>query len=185
MNYIIFDLELTCWEGDMAGRQQEIIEIGAIKINSYGHSVSQFTKFVKPVHFPILSPYCINLTSISQSQINHAKHFKEIFPQFIDWCEHQGDPYYLIAWGHSDQKFLLNECKSNKLDTDWSDFYIDLNKMYTKIKKLRENVSLTSALNMEMIEWEGQQHRAEDDAYNLSKLFVRYFADWDLHKDLI
>ena len=32
MNYIIFDLEATCWEHDR-NRINEIIEIGAVKLN--------------------------------------------------------------------------------------------------------------------------------------------------------
>ena len=46
VNYIIFDVEATCWQGN-SNRQQEIIEIGAIKINGYGEVDSIFGIFQK------------------------------------------------------------------------------------------------------------------------------------------
>jgi len=182
MNYIVFDLELTCWEGDMAGRQQEIIELAALKINSYGHTISRFNRFVKPKRYPILSPYCIKLTSINQSQINQAKSFKEVIRDFMEWIDKDQEEYYLIAWGHNDLGFLKNECNINNVESDWLITYVDLNSKYIRLRKLRDSISLLGALSLEGLEFEGTQHRAEDDAYNLSRIFVKYLADWDVYK---
>ncbi len=182
MNFIIFDLELTCWEGDMAGRQQEIIELAALKINSYGHTISRFNRFVKPKYYPILSPYCTHLTTINQTQINQAKLFKEVIGDFMEWINKDQEDYYLIAWGHNDLEFLKNECKNHNVDLDWLDTYVDLSNKYIKLRKLRDSISLVGALSLEGFEFEGTQHRAEDDTYNLSKIFIKYLADWDVYK---
>ena len=182
MNFIIFDLELTCWEGDRAGRIQEIIEIGAYKIDPYAHTKSKFNKFVKPVIYPSLSPFCTQLTTINQSMVDNAKPFKDIYKEFIEWSEIDIEPYYLIAWGDKDQQYLFNECKSNRLDTDWLRPYSDLKSQYQRIKKLYEPRGLKHAIESEGWEFDGVQHRAIDDAYNLSKIFIKYFGEWDLHK---
>ncbi len=183
MNFIVFDLELTCWEGDMAGRNQEIIEIGALKIDSYGHIRSRYSRFVKPILYPILSPYCAQLTSIKQENINSAKSFKYILPEFIEWIEREPDPYFLVAWGHHDREYLIQDSILHKLETDWmKNIYFDLNKKYLQLKKLREPIGLISALTKEGFEFEGTPHRADDDAYNLSRIFLKYFGDWDLYK---
>jgi 3'-5' exoribonuclease 1 len=182
MNFIIFDLELTCWEGDMAGRHQEIIELAALKINSYGHTTSRFNRFVKPKWYPILSPFCSQLTTINQAQINLAKSFKEVSRDFIDWIDMDQEKYYLIAWGHNDLGFLKNECQNHNIDREWLENYVDLNNKYIKLRKLRDSISLLGALSLEGLEFEGTQHRAEDDAYNLSRLFIKYLADWDVYK---
>ena len=182
MNYIVFDLELTCWAGDRAGRTQEIIEIGAYKISPYGTLKSKFSKFVKPLQYPSLSPYCTQLTNISQDMINQAKPFKNVFEDFYEWAEFDLEPYQLIAWGDKDLQYLSAECKANKLETDWLKPYNDLKTQYQKIKKLYEPKGLKHAIESEGFEFEGIQHRAIDDAYNLGRIFMKYFGEWELHK---
>ncbi|MBK6392570.1 MAG: exonuclease domain-containing protein [Saprospiraceae bacterium] len=182
MNYIVFDLELTCWEGDMAGRFQEIIEIGAYKIDPYGHIQSQFSKFVKPVMYPILSPFCSKLTSITQEMITQAKPFKQVIKEFMDWAEIDIEPHYLIAWGDKDLDYLKADCLLHKIDTEWISSYTDLKKQYQKVKKLYEPKGLKHATESEGLEFEGTLHRAIDDAYNLTRIFTKYFGEWNLHK---
>ena len=182
MNFIVFDLELTCWEGDRAGRVQEIIEIGAYKIDPYGHTRSTFSRFVKPILYPSLSPYCIQLTSIKPSDILQAKSFKEVVKSFLDWCELDGEEYHFIAWGAKDQEYLIADCKLHRLEYDWTLPYTDLKKQYQRIKKLYEPKGLKHATETEGLEFEGTQHRAIDDAFNLCQIFVKYFAEWDIHK---
>ena len=44
MNFIIFDLEATCWEGKPPNMVQETIEIGAVRINPYGEVEDTFNR---------------------------------------------------------------------------------------------------------------------------------------------
>jgi len=48
MKYIIVDLEATCWQ-KKEGRQNEIIEIGAVCIDEAGNSISEFNQLITPV----------------------------------------------------------------------------------------------------------------------------------------
>jgi 3'-5' exoribonuclease 1 len=64
MNYIIFDLEATCWEGWDKSRN-ETIEIGAVKISDEREIISEFSSFIKPLKHFILSDFCKSLTSIT------------------------------------------------------------------------------------------------------------------------
>ena len=41
MNYIILDLEATCWKDRNENKQNEIIEIGALKIDKDGNCQTQ------------------------------------------------------------------------------------------------------------------------------------------------
>ncbi|MEL6846224.1 MAG: exonuclease domain-containing protein, partial [Bacteroidota bacterium] len=63
MNYIIFDLEATCWRDRGSGYQSEIIEIGALSINQAQQIQSEFSQFVRPQIHPLLSPFCTELTT--------------------------------------------------------------------------------------------------------------------------
>ena len=85
MNYIILDLEATCWQGNAMDRNSEIIEIGAYRVNGYREWIDKFQSFVRPVEHPRLSTYCTDLTGITQQQVNKAKTFDHIFPLFEDW----------------------------------------------------------------------------------------------------
>ena len=75
MNYIIVDLEATCWEGCQVNKM-EIIEIGAVCLNGNNlYPISEFQQFVKPMINPVLSGFCKNLTHIKQKQIDLAPIF--------------------------------------------------------------------------------------------------------------
>jgi 3'-5' exoribonuclease 1 len=63
MNYVIVDLEATCWEGRDSSRN-EIIEIGAVLVNEQQEILSEFEQFVRPLMNPVLSEFCKNLTTI-------------------------------------------------------------------------------------------------------------------------
>jgi inhibitor of KinA sporulation pathway (predicted exonuclease) len=45
----------------------EIIEIGAIKVDKDGKEISRFGKFAKPLKFPVISEFVMNL------QLSHKK----------------------------------------------------------------------------------------------------------------
>ncbi len=75
MNYIILDLEATCWKDRNNGKPNEIIEIGALKIDENGKTISEFSRFVKPKLNPTLSDFCMELTTIPQSEIDSASNF--------------------------------------------------------------------------------------------------------------
>ncbi|WP_375377881.1 exonuclease domain-containing protein [Paenibacillus sp. MZ04-78.2] len=62
MNYIVLDLEATCWENDRT-KQNEIIEIGAVKINDKLKIVDEFQTFIKR-----------NYSGTHSTQIGGAKH---------------------------------------------------------------------------------------------------------------
>ena len=87
MNYIVYDLEATCWQSEYEarGKKQEIIEIGALKIDNEGNIDSRFESFVRPVFHPTLTAFCTDLTSITQVDVNQADKFPIVIEDFQDW----------------------------------------------------------------------------------------------------
>ena len=83
MNYIVFDLEATC-EKDSKNFQNEIIEIGAVKLNDGYEITDEFSSFVKPIVNPILTDFCMNLTSITQSDVDTARKFPDVLDAFLE-----------------------------------------------------------------------------------------------------
>lgn len=178
MNFIILDLEATCWQGNKMGRQQEIIEIGAYQINGYGDWIDDFQAFVKPIQNPRLSTYCKDLTGITQEQINRAKTFDRIFQLFEEWVHELDGPKTLCTWGAMDLPFIIADCHLHDVDYSFLPANIDLKNQYAQIKKLNREVGLAKALEFNDIDFEGSKHRAIDDAYNTSKLFLKYLDQW-------
>lgn len=160
------------------GRQQEIIEIGAVRLDAYGRHQNSFQKFIKPARFPSLSVYCKKLTGISQLDIDSARGFKYVGGQFIDWIQSEDEEYRLCSWGGKDQTLLVSDCLDAGLDQDWLDPYLDLKVQYHHIHGLQRKLGLKKCLLREGLEFEGSHHRALDDARNLVELFVRYLDVW-------
>lgn len=178
MNFILFDLEATCWQGISPDGIQEVIEIGAFKINRYGKILDSFHLFVKPVVNPLLSPYCRNLTSIVQEQVDKAPKFKRAINSFLEWIEQDEEDFLLCSWGHFDQVLMQSECQQNGIDTDWLDHYIDLKRQYQEIKGLNRPKGLKNVVEREGFEFTGTHHRALDDTENLVKVFKKYLDEW-------
>ncbi|MCB0635995.1 MAG: exonuclease domain-containing protein [Lewinella sp.] len=178
MNFIIFDLEATCWEGRPPSMTMETIEIGALKVNAYGEVVGQFQRFVKPTLHPLLSHFCQQLTGINQQDINRASTFPSVIEDFQEWIDIWDEDYLLCAWGGFDQKQLQRDALLHDLEDDWLDPYINLKQQYRVLKRLHRPRGLRNAVEKEGFEFTGDQHRALADADNLTKLFRKYLDVW-------
>lgn len=178
MQFIILDLEATCWQGNAMDRRQEIIELAAIRVNRYGEWIDKFQRFVKPIDHPRLSAYCIELTTITQEQVNKAKTFDHAITAFQDWLELEDSNALIGTWGAKDMEIIRDECKRHSYDSSFLPSSINLKAQYARLNKLPKEAGLQKALESEQIEFEGTPHRAIDDAYNTAQLFLRYIDRW-------
>ena len=91
----------------------EIIEIGAVRLNGDLEVVDEFSAFVRPVVETSLSDFCIELTSITQAEVDRAEDFATVFPAFMRWI---GDePYRLCSWGFYDVGQFRLDCDRHGL----------------------------------------------------------------------
>lgn len=178
MNFIIFDLEATCWEGKPPSKVQEIIEIGAVKLDDYGEVQDTFARFVKPVIHPYLSHFCQQLTHIDQDDINRAAVFPKVVQAFTDWIDIYDEDYLLCSWGGFDRKMLVQDCRMHRLEHEWAEQHINLKQQYHEIRRLRRTRGLRHAVKAEGFEFTGEAHRAFDDAHNLAKIFKAHLDEW-------
>lgn len=178
MNFIIYDLEATCWQGSPPSLVQEIIEIGAVRINSYGEVEGTFNCFIRPKLNPRLSMFCQELTSIRQEDIDRARYFPDVIEDFQDWAEVFEEDYLLCSWGGFDKRMLIQDCQLHDMEYDWVEPHINLKQQYREIKRLRQSRGLKSAVNAEGFEFTGTHHRGIDDAENLARIFTKYLDEW-------
>ena len=177
MKYIIVDLEATCWKS-REGRKNEIIEIGAVCVDDNKEIIGEFVQIVQPLLNPVLSEFCISLTTITQEMVDEGVDFKTALSQFTEWINSYEDDYLVCSWGHYDRVQFTNDCYLHNLSTDWLQNHISLKHQYGKIKLLRRPVGMKVALKKEQIKLEGVHHRGIDDAKNIAKIFIKYFDSW-------
>ena len=172
-HFIIYDLEATCWLGRPPKGYNEIIEIGAVRINEYGEVIGRFESFVKPTVNPLLSGFCKKLTSITQEQVNTARKFDKVIHDFTEWSDIRDNGHFICSWGNNDKKLLLDDCELHQLESDWLTKCINLKDQYDIIKGQRNGKgTLKKIVQKEGFEFTGVPHRAISDAENLAKIFL-------------
>ncbi len=179
MNFILYDLEATCWRGRPPHGVNEIIEIGAYKVNEYGEVLGTFDKFIKPHVNPVLSGFCTWLTTITQKDVDKAGKFPQVIEEFKDWINTEED-YYLCSWGRFDIQLLRNDHDLHDVDDHWLKHHLDIKSQYQEIKGSHvKKVGLKNSIKREGFEFTGVHHRAISDAENLTKIFVKFIDEWE------
>ena len=72
-HWLVIDLEATTDDGGWPVTEMEVIEIGASLVTREGREVDHFQRFVKPRRRPQLTPFCRELTHISQADVDTLK----------------------------------------------------------------------------------------------------------------
>ncbi len=179
MNYIILDLEATCWKDRDINKQNEIIEIGALKINNESNVESEFSEFIKPKLNPELSDFCKELTTIEQSDIDSAETYDIVISKFKEWID-LNQEFVLCSWGFYDKKQFAKDCDLHRLDKSWLTNHISLKHQYADIKSISKPLGMGGALKKEGLKLDGTHHRGIDDARNIAKIFKANFYDWKI-----
>ena len=170
MNYVIVDLEATCWESDQSTEDMEIIEIGAVllKGNTF-QSFSDFDQFVKPIINPYLSDFCMQLTNITQRQVDEALIYKKAFQSFLVWIGEE--PFKLCSWGKFDfDLFVLENKRVNIGFPENFMGHINLKELYARAFNTKPNIGLKKALQKQSMVFHGNPHRGIDDARNTARI---------------
>ena len=173
--FILYDLEATCWRTSRPKRV-EIIEVGAVKVNAQLQIVSEFCAFVRPLMHPVISKFCTSLTSIRQSDVDHAPLFDEVMEDYEDWMGVGREDVIPLSWGEFDKRQLLTDARLHDIHLDWLDAHVCFQKHFGKWKASKNQIGLKKALEEEGIGWSGTEHRAIDDARNMAELFCKVAA---------
>lgn len=118
--FIVYDLEFTAWPGSRQtnwsrpGEHREIVQIGAVRV-APGRScaeISCFERIVKPRINPILSPYLIDLTGLSQERVDReGVSFRQAMDDFRAFT---GDPSTILAAFGGDAEIISENCALNR-----------------------------------------------------------------------
>jgi 3'-5' exoribonuclease 1 len=176
---LVVDLEATCCDLKTIPRHQmETIEIGAVMVSMESLAiVDEFQTFIKPLRHPILTEFCLQLTSITQSQVDTAPTFPDAIKLWQPWLS-KFDKTIFGSWGDYDRKQLQQDSKHHRIDLPYpvSSNHINLKEIFSTTQGLNKRYGMAQALNLAQIELTGIHHRGIDDARNISKL-LPYILD--------
>ena len=166
------------------GLRNEIIEVGAVKLDYHGNVMGEFSQFVQAeftegVAFPVRE-----LTGISAVDTAMADPLYVVIKRLGDWIGRYSAQ--IVCWSGTDRRQLLTECQAKRIDlsafpTDWA----DLQAFYTSIMDVGSHgrVSLGDAATWFGIEFDestGHAHSALADARVTAKL-LKQMMEGDYH----
>jgi len=169
---LVVDLEATCANDDsVPPAAMEIIEIGAVWATADGAVLEGFQSFVRPVQRQILTPFCIDLTGIRQTDIDTAPHFPVAALMLHEFADRRRGPgVQWTSWGDYDRKQFARDCARHGVDDPLQLPHENARRTFTVRQHVGTDVSLATACEMAKIKLEGRYHRALDDAINTARL---------------
>jgi len=174
---LIVDLEATCCDqGTIDRNEMETIEIGAVMVEPDMFTiVDEFQRFVRPTRNNVLTPFCLELTSIQQSQVDQADLFPDVIVQFGHWLAHYPD-HLFCSWGDYDRHQLSLDCKNHNVHNPMTQAHLNIKVQFSKAQGLRRRVGMATALHKIGAELKGTHHRGIDDARNMVCLLPYVFG---------
>ncbi len=185
MNYIIFDLEWNqsnCPEGEIKEIPFEIIEIGAVKLNSEKQIVDRFNELIHPHIYKEMHKITGNLLHLQMKELENGDEFVHVAKRFLTWC---GDDVTFCTWGPID----LTQLQRNMAYYQMAPLakgplaFLDIQKLFSiACEDRKSRRALEHAVDVLGIEKDIPFHRAFSDAYYTAKVFKK--LDSSLEKNL-
>lgn len=182
MYYIILDLE---WNNTYCKKKQgfmnEIIEVGAVKLDENLRQVDTFSMFIKAQLGKKLHSRVKELTNITNDDISSGTPFSQTMATFRKWCCDGGETT-VLTWGDTDIRVLIENFRYFNGITfiPFLDKYINLQKYaqaFMNISKA-DQIGLSAAAEKLGIPFEEYSlHRALDDSLLTADLFRKIYNE--------
>ena len=178
-HWLVIDLEATTDDGGWPLEEMEVIEIGASVVTRAGREVDHFQRFIRPVRRPLLTPFCRQLTRITQANIDGAPPLPLVWEQFERWLgQHRPKLEAWASWGDYDRLQLEQEWQQKQLNSVLAHLpHLNLKQQFAHARQLKRPLGLNSALQLAGMQFNGQQHRALEDARNTARLLPLILED--------
>ena len=190
MGYIIVDLEFNNLKNitkyyekffeeysdlNNINLENEIIEIGAIKVDQYMKPVCEMREYIKPTIFPIINPKVTEITKIDDDILERKGiSFEEAINKLKGMFQ-KGD--VLCSWAKDDvAEIIINANYHKYKDLNWLDSYLDIQEYASKILAHKKVLGLKAALDELKIKVdETKLHDALNDAFYTVEVFKRIY----------
>lgn len=175
----VLDFESTC-DKNSSLTPQEIIEFPVVLVNATKQTIiSKFHSYCKPIIHPILTPFCTQLTGITQSQVDSAPKFPDVLKSFNQWLEEQKiepDEIALVTCGDWDLGTMLPQmCSLHKIKKIPTIFHqwIDLKAIFKNAYHTKKKPSFKEMMEYLVLPIKGKHHCGIDDAVNMTSIIFQ------------
>nr|WP_307407160.1 3'-5' exonuclease KapD [Neobacillus ginsengisoli] len=170
--YLFIDFEFTMPERNVRMKDffAEIIEVGIVAVVDE-EITEQFSSFVTPLKFPILSERCKSFLHISQQQVDKGLSIYELVRKMDEFNKNYETT--IVTWGNMDMKVLRHNCLEAGVSFPFNAAELDLSMEYKRFFGDQNQTGLWKAVQEYGKEGTGRHHRALDDAlttYNIFRL---------------
>lgn len=177
--FLVVDLEATCSDdGTITSEEMEIIEIGACWATETGDVLRRFQHLVKPLERPILTPFCMSLTGISQQDVDQAPLFPVAAKALAEFVAEMHTPDAIwMSWGAYDFKQMTRDAARHDVVSPFTMPHQNAKRMFAKAQRIGKEVGMAKACSLANIGMEGKHHRGLDDAVNIARLMPWILGD--------
>ncbi|OLS34629.1 3'-5' exonuclease KapD [Bacillus sp. MRMR6] len=170
--HIFIDFEFTMPERNVRMKEfyAEIIEVGLVLVVN-DQIKEQFSSYVTPLKFPMLSERCKSFLHISQQQVDNGISFYELNRKLEEF--NKNIETTIVTWGNMDMKVLRHNCLEAGVVFPFKASELDLSMEYKRFFGDQNQTGLWKAVKEYGKEGTGRHHRALDDAlttYNIFRL---------------
>lgn len=150
--------------------ENEIIEIGAIKLDNYMKPLYKFKTYIRPTVLPVLNPNVLEITKIKEEDLNGGVSFEEGINMLRNIIN-EGD--IICSWAKDDIAEIIRNAIYHKYnDLNWINNYLDIQEYSTKILAKKKSLSLKNALDdLKIRVDQNKLHDALNDAIYTSYVF--------------
>ena len=183
LKYILFDLEFNSGKNKLDNSNlNEIIEIGAVKLDDSLNEIDSFSTFIYPAITQKLNSHVKKLTNITDIQLKGAPDFADALDDFKKWCFSDDVECIFSSWSNTDLFVLLENYHAhfNKDRIGFIKQYFDMQKFVTRMIDRHDHnqVSLKNAAENFGINTDSfSMHRARDDSRVCAELFRKTYSE--------
>ena len=174
-NYIVFDLEWNQGESPARNGDKtltfEIVEIGAVKLNSKKEKIGEFSRLIKPQIHKQMHRITGRLIHLTMEDLERGGLFQNVAREFLEWC---GEDPIFCSWGPLDLTEFQRNLDFYKMPllSDRPIAFYDVQKLYSiAFDDGKNRKSLENAIDELMLIKDIPFHRALADAEYTAKIF--------------
>jgi ERI1 exoribonuclease 3 len=176
--YLVLDFEATCDEGKQPF-PQEIIEFPVIKVNGRTLETEDiFHTYISPEAHPILTPFCTQLTGITQDKVDGQPTLSQALNDFHSWLGRNGllesdVSFSFVTCGDWDLKTMLpGQAKYFNISLPgYFNTWINIKKVFQKVKGVHPK-GMPDMLTRLGLNLDGRHHSGIDDSRNIAKILI-------------
>lgn len=186
MEYIVFDLEFNQGFDKKLNKTVsdekcpfEIIQIGAVKLDSNFKMIDTFNTFIKPNIYKDIHPFIKKMTGITNEDVKNAPSFKDAFNMFMHFISNDKSNI-LCVWGTGDLKEMYRNIRYYNLSTDnLINTYINVQQHASAYfnNPSGKSIGLQNAISLLKLDEDKSYHNALNDAYYTSLVFKKIYNE--------